>query len=161
MLALLDQAKEPVTASPAEAIIAQRAILSLKRVAAAKKDVKLVAQDDPKIIVPLPARAVCLILRLLEAMAERIPVSVIPAEAELTTQQAADFLNVSRPYLVSLLEAGQIDYRKVGRHRRVKFGDLLEYERKSREQRSKAIASLVSDAQELGLRDAEFGHEER
>jgi excisionase family DNA binding protein len=151
MLALLDQAKEPVAASQAEATIARSAIPPLKKVAAAKKDVKLMVQGSPEIILPLPARAVCLILRILEAMADRVPVSVIPMEAELTTQQAADYLNVSRPYLVSLLEKDEISYRKVGRHRRVKFGDLLEFERASRKERSEAIASLVRDAQELGL----------
>ena len=78
-------------------------------------------------------------------------VALVPSDAQLTTQQAADMLNVSRPYLISLLESGKIDYTKVGRHRRVAFAALMEYKRHA-DQRTRAAADELSDAgQEIGL----------
>ena len=100
MLALLDQAREPFVASEEEALIAREATARLRPIAEAKQDVRLRVMEQPKdVVVPLPARALQLIVEVLSAMAERKPVSFIPLDAELTTQQAADFLNVSRPFL--------------------------------------------------------------
>ncbi|MEU1731881.1 helix-turn-helix domain-containing protein [Streptosporangium sp. NPDC020145] len=75
----------------------------------------------------LPREALLLLAHVLTQVARGRGVSVIPSGAELTTQQAADVLRVSRPYLISLLEAGLIPYRLVGRHRRVVTEDLMEY----------------------------------
>jgi excisionase family DNA binding protein len=78
-------------------------------------------------------------------------VSVVPSHAELTTQQAADMLNVSRPFLIGLLEAGEIEYRKVGKHRRVKASSLLDYLRRDDQRRREAADELSSLTQDLGL----------
>ncbi|WP_344969489.1 helix-turn-helix domain-containing protein [Streptosporangium fragile] len=77
----------------------------------------------------LPREAVSLLAYVLTQVAEGRGVSVVPSHAELTTQQAADLLNVSRPHLIGLLESGAIPYRMVGRHRRVAAEDLLAYRR--------------------------------
>jgi len=78
-------------------------------------------------------------------------VALVPKTAQLTTQQAADMLNVSRPYLIGLLESGQIEFTKVGRHRRVPFASLVEYKRHA-DQRARAAADEMSElGQELGL----------
>lgn len=153
MLALMDQTREPFVADEAEAVIARTAADQLKAVAEANESVKITVDGnrDNKIIVPLPARAVALIYEVLEAMANRTPMSLIPHEAELTTQQAADYLNVSRPHLIRQLENGKLEYRKVGSHRRVRFADLIEYERKCRDDQKKALVELNEEAKRLGL----------
>jgi excisionase family DNA binding protein len=77
--------------------------------------------------------------------------SVVPHDAELTTQQAADLLNVSRPYLIGLLEADEIDYHKVGTHRRIKASSLLDYRRRDDVRRRAVADELTALSQELGL----------
>jgi excisionase family DNA binding protein len=151
MLALLDQGNGPFDADDAEATIAREAVAKLSAVARAKQNIKIVVQDEPKIAVPLPAMAVGIIVTVLKQMAARQPFSIIPHQAELTTQQAADYLNVSRPFLVKLLDEGKIDHRKVGRHRRVKFGDLVAYEKKTREEQLQALAEMAEEARRLKL----------
>lgn len=150
MLALLDKA-EPFVADESEAALASAAAASLERAASTGQGVQLVVREHPSIVVPLPARAVKLIHDLLEAMAERAPFSIIPHEAELSTQQAADYLNVSRPYLVGLIDRGEIPHRLVGRHRRVRFADLLDFEAQSVERRKRALAEMAEEAQRLRL----------
>lgn len=150
MLALLDQA-EPIVADEAEAAIAKTAAASLAPAARAGQGVQLVLREQPNVFIPLPARAVEVVLTVLGAMAERRPISVIPHEAELTTQQAADYLNVSRPFLISLIDRGEIPHRMVGRHRRVRFADLLAFERTSAEKRKQALAEMAAEARRLEL----------
>jgi excisionase family DNA binding protein len=150
MLALLDQGQGPFVANEAEATIAKAAASKLRTVAKSGNDIKISVQGAD-VIVPLPARAVDLIFRILETMGEGVPISVIPHQAELTTQQAADYLNVSRPFLVQQIEANKLAYRKVGSHRRIRFSDLVVFENNSKIKQSAAMKRINEKAQDLGL----------
>lgn len=104
---------------------------------------------DESIEIPRPVFNV--LMRVLAVMSEGKAFSLIPLDKELTTQQAADILNVSRPYLNKILDLGEIDHRKIGRNRRIKFSDLMEY-KKSQEEKSKAaLQELADEAQELDM----------
>lgn len=100
------------------------------------------------LVVPRPA--VEMFVHILAAMANGQGVQIMPLNAELTTQQAADLLNVSRPYLIGLLDRGEIEYRLVGRHRRIRFDTLMEYMRQDDQRRRGAIDELTRLDQELG-----------
>ena len=143
---VLDQVREALVATDEEAVIAKEAAEKLRSVALAGVDVRLRVAEPPGVIVPLPARAVEMIVAVLTAMAERKPISLIPPTAELTTQQAADFLNMSRPHLVELLEKKQIPHRMVGIHRRIRVSDLQAFKEASNKTRREAIASIGGSA---------------
>jgi excisionase family DNA binding protein len=117
-----------------------------------RDDVRLVVHDElGDETLTVPRGAVELLARILAHMAAGQGVSVVPTHAELTTQQAADLLNVSRPFLIGLLDAGEIDYRKVGKHRRVKAASLLDYLRADDQHRRDAADELSALTQEMGL----------
>ncbi len=112
--------------------------------------VKLVA-DDTDTTITVPGPALGLLVDILAQIANGNAVTVAPVHAELTTQQAADLLNVSRPYLVKLLEEGEIPHRRVGNRRRVLLTDLITYKRIDDAKRAEAADQLTAEAQRLGL----------
>lgn len=139
--------------SEAEAGLAKetsRVLASRLKKGAAMK-LRIVDDDAGQATVKLPAPAVGLLLRILEEMARGNAVTIIPVHAELTTQEAADMLNISRPSLIQLLDDGKIEYRRVGTHRRVRFEAVMKYKRRMDEQRQAALRELAAYDQELGI----------
>ncbi|MBV2094467.1 MAG: helix-turn-helix domain-containing protein [Candidatus Thiodiazotropha sp. (ex Codakia orbicularis)] len=102
-------------------------------------------------IITVPVSAMRMLVDILAHMTEGKAMALIPQDAELTTQQAADFLNVSRPFFVKLLEKGNLQFHKVGSHRRVYFRDLVTYKEQSMKERRKALDELAKQAQELNM----------
>lgn len=99
----------------------------------------------------LPGFAINMLLDILTEMSKGNAVTVMPIHAELSTQQAAEILNVSRPYLVSLLEQGKIPFKKTGSHRRVLAKDVFDYQQTINAQRTKTLEELALQAQELNM----------
>lgn len=105
--------------------------------------------DSP--LLKLPPKVLRLFADLLGSLAQGKAVSIIPKELDLTTQEAAMFLNISRPYFIRLLEEGKMPFHKVGTHRRVRFEDVVKYKDDRRQASQEAIQQLVDQAQELDL----------
>jgi excisionase family DNA binding protein len=111
--------------------------------------VELRTTEDDTVTVPAPAFR--LFVAMLTHLANGDGVVLMPEHAELSTQQAADMLNVSRPYVIKLIDDKQLPARKVGTHRRVLLRDLLEYKRRDDAEREAVMQELADQAQELGL----------
>ena len=112
---------------------------------------QIIEDNEPLETVEIPAAALRLLVGILQEMAEGNAVSLVPTQSALTTQQAADFLNVSRPYLIGLLEEGRIPFHKIGTHRRVFLRDLLAYQMQTKEKRRQSLQELTALSQELGM----------
>lgn len=100
--------------------------------------------------IEVPPETLRLLSRVLALMANEQAVMLYPAQTELTTKQAADMLGVSRPYLIARLEAGELEYRKVGRHRRIRMEDVLAFKETMRQTRRAALDAVVADSESLG-----------
>ncbi|MBN3896279.1 MAG: helix-turn-helix domain-containing protein [Nostoc sp. NOS(2021)] len=133
-----------LTEAEAEAIKQLEQILNPEN-----SQLKLAAANGEEMTIP---DSVCCVLRqVVQAMASGKNVSIVTHNPELTTQQAADLLNVSRPYLIKLLEQGELPYIMVGTHRRVKFEDLRKYKQQRDTKRRQLLDELIAESQELGF----------
>ncbi len=105
--------------------------------------------DDTDLI--LPRQAISLLRDLLAEMAQGNAVTIVPTQAELTTQQAANILNVSRPHLVKLLENGEIPFTKIGTHRRVRYQEIIDYKLTRDQESHNKLDDLTAQAQEHNM----------
>ena len=144
----------PVKLPPEKTESANRALTRVRSYLSAHQDlgqIHVTVEDGERAPLTLPREAVELLAALLAHLGAGRAVSVVPSDAELTTQQAADMLNVSRPFLIGLLDAEEIEYRTVGTHRRIKASSLMEYKRRDDQRRREAADELTELGQEMGL----------
>jgi len=112
---------------------------------------RLVTDDNRHEMIAIPPGALRLFVDVLTQLGQGHAVTLLPQRAELTTQEAADYLNVSRPYVVGLIEQNKLPARKVGTRRRIAFEDLVRFEGQDRAKRRTALDELARIDQELGL----------
>jgi excisionase family DNA binding protein len=101
--------------------------------------------------IDLPQPVLNLLRQMVHELLQGNSVTIVPIHKELTTQEAADILNISRQYLVELLEAQAIPYSKVGTHRRIRFGDLMNYKNDRDAKRREGLSQMTKKSQKLGL----------
>lgn len=135
-----------ITVQEQEAALIQEIIRILQ---SEGSQLKLVDANGEAVIIP---NSIDQALRqIVQAIASGKSVSIIPQDKELTTQQAADILNVSRPYLIKLLEQGEIPYMTVGTHRRVHIDEVMKYKQQRDTLRRQLLDQLIAESQELGF----------
>lgn len=149
---MLHHANDPVSLPPEKRSVAQRISerLAPDEAGAATR------QKLPRLVLPngeeleLPIEAAVLLRDLFAALADGQAVSVVPLHKELTTQEAADLLNISRQGLVDLLEAGKLPYHKPNKHRRIRAADLLHYKQRRDAEREQTLRELTQLSEETG-----------
>ncbi|NLB31598.1 MAG: helix-turn-helix domain-containing protein [Alcaligenaceae bacterium] len=133
------------------AVQSQRALAAFLATNRETQHIQIFDENNQAHQVELPTSAFNLLVDILAELAEGNTVQVVPIHAELTAQEAADMLNVSRPHLVKLLENDEIPFHRTGKHRRVKFADLMQYKESRQRQSEEAMAELAAQAQELNM----------
>jgi excisionase family DNA binding protein len=141
----------PRTQDIEAATTAQRELAAYLATGFETKLVQLVDSNDRSHPIRLPVAALQLLSEILSELADGNAVKIVPVHAELTTQEAADLLNVSRPYLVKLLETDKLSFHKTGKHRRIRFDDLMSYKHARDEKNQLALDALAAEAQELRM----------
>ena len=139
--------KDPIVAPEEE----RSAIASIEEYLESKRGRAARLVGPSKDGVPIPSSLRRVIVAAARQLADGNGVSIMPVTAEVTTQQAADLLNVSRPFVVGLLDKGEIPFHKVGTHRRIRLRDLVAYKRRRDASRRAVIDRLATEAQELGI----------
>lgn len=144
--------REPILPTEEEALLAKESSRTLARFLG-DHDLDLrIVEDQARADIKLPAAAARLLLDILTQMAEGNAVTLIPYHAEMTTQQCADILNVSRKHFVDeILEKGLLPHRKVGTHRRIRFDDLMSFKKKDDLERQDALDELTSLGEDMEL----------
>jgi len=147
----LSQTSLPMEREVQAAIHSQRALAAYLMTQVETQHIQIFDEQNQAHQVELPTAALRLLVDILAELADGNAVKVVSIHAELTTQEAADLLNVSRPHLVKLLETHALPHHKTGKHRRVRFADLMTYKRARDLASEGAMAELAQQAQELGL----------
>lgn len=141
--------RNPTAASENERTVLSQ-IEQLLAISSAAEPPKIMGSDGTQI--PIPESLVHVLRQTVHYLSLDRPVTVTTVSRELTTQQAADILNVSRPFLVNqLLETGQIPFKKTGTHRRIDFDDLMEFKQRRDTERKRALRELSQLSQQIGL----------
>lgn len=110
--------------------------------------------EETKEKLQIPSSALTLLNEILKAMSQGKPISIVPVATEVTTQKAAEILGCSRPHLVKMLESGELDFFKVGKHRRIKFEDIVNYKQKIKAEQKRRLVEMMHNDEELGGYDS-------
>ncbi|MGM3163055.1 helix-turn-helix domain-containing protein [Dickeya undicola] len=148
---ILDSLSLPAPGEIEAAVRGQRELAAYLSTKMETQKISIQDVDNNTRQVELPTSALTLLMSILGELAVGNAVQVVPVHAELTTQEAANILNVSRPHMVKLLEDGKLPFHKTGRHRRVLFADLMDYKHQRDTESSRAMQALADHSQELGL----------
>jgi len=103
--------------------------------------------------IKIPLNTLKLLAEILKVTSQGKPISIVPIATEMTTQAAADLLGCSRPHLVKLLESGEIEFTKIGKHRRVKFEDVMEFKQRRKRKQEELLIKIMNADEEAGLYD--------
>ncbi len=122
---------------------------------------QLVRSENPEIEIEeteekirIPVHALKLLAIILKELSKGNPISIVPIATEMTTQAAAEFLGCSRPHIVKLVEKGEIPYTKVGKHRRIRYEDVVKFKKEMKAKQRKAISDIMEMDEKSGLYDS-------
>jgi len=143
---------ELIAPTQQDARLAAKAVSRLSGYLDRPDDVKIqIGIEGRQETVAVPQMVLHLLSRILKETASGHAVSVVPFESELTTSEAADYLNVSRPYVIALLEQGKIPFHKVGSHRRIRLEDVADYKKRQMATSYAAMEELQAQAEDLNM----------
>lgn len=149
---ILEQIRKPSKLDQKVASQSYRALASvIEQINSEQPEIEIEETNDK---IKIPLSALKLLGDILKAMGQGKLISIVPIATEVTTQAAAEFLGCSRPHLVKLLEEGKIPFTKVGKHRRIKFDDIMKYKNQMKEQQKQNIIDIMNFDEETGLYDS-------
>ena len=119
-----------------------------------KIDVPEIEIEETSEKIKIPLKALKLLAKILKVTGQGKPISIVPIATEMTTQAAADLLGCSRPHLVKLLEEGKIEFTKIGKHRRIKFEDVIAYKNEMKAKQKELLIKIMNADEESGLYDS-------
>lgn len=149
-------AVETLTAKPtrSEQEAARRSFPALEEsLKSVSKDTTEIEIEETSQKIVVPTMALQLLTRILKDLGEGRPVQIVPIAAEMTTQAAAEMLGCSRPHIVKLLEHGKIPFTKIGKHRRIRYEDVMKYRQAMKEAQKQHLKDMMLDDEEAGLYD--------
>ena len=148
----IENIKRPSKKEQKTAMESYDALASMLKVINSENPEIEIEETSEKIRIPLSALR--LLADILKATSQGKLISIVPIATEITTQVAAEMLGCSRPHFVKLLEKGEISFTKVGRHRRVKYEDVIKYKKKMKEKQKQLLIEMMKSDEELGLYDS-------
>lgn len=110
--------------------------------------------EETKERIKIPLTALKLLAKILKETSRGKPISIVPVATEITTQAAAEMLGCSRPHLIKILEKGDIPFTKIGKHRRIKYQDVVRYKKKLKDQQRELLVEIMKADEESGLYDS-------
>jgi len=148
----IDEIKKPSKEEQKAAIESYDALVSMLEKLHTENPEIEIEETSEKIRVPL--MALKLFAEILKETGKGRPISIVPIATEMTTQAAAELLGCSRPHLIKLLERGEINFTKIGKHRRIKYEDILKYKKKMKERQKQLLIEIMKSDEDSGLYDS-------